>query len=272
MQLIGLTGGIATGKTTASAYLQQQNIPVIDADLLSRQALEPGTSGYQKACRLFPQAVDKGGLLNRGKLGDIIFNDVAARKKLEGIIHPEVQSAIVKTIIWYWFRGYCRVVLDIPLLFETRMDRWMSYTVVITVSGELQIGRLIERSHLTLEQAESRIAAQMPINTKCKLADVVIQNDGDIGALYKLLDVAVVRRWMGNKQILFLSNPPRITPPTTQHCCNIVHKSTLLNYFCFFVSLGTVFFPFPALIMTNAMSVEMPVTPRTNNVSGTATA
>jgi dephospho-CoA kinase len=194
MQLIGLTGGIATGKTTASAYLQQQNIPVIDADLLARRALEPGTSGYQKACRLFPQAVDKDGLLNRGILGDIIFNDVWARKKLERIIHPKVQFAIVKTIAWHWLQGHCRVVLDIPLLFETRMDRWMSYTVVIAASGKLQLKRLMERSHLTLEQAESRIAAQMPIETKCKRANVVIQNDGEIKTLCKLLETMIVYR------------------------------------------------------------------------------
>lgn len=193
MQLIGLTGGIATGKSTASAYLRWNGIPVIDADLLAKRALEPGTSAYKKVCQLFSTAV-VGGVLDRGKLGEIIFNDRDSRRTLERIVHPVVQISIVKAIVWYWLLGYDRIVLDIPLLFETKLNKWMSYTVVITATEEIQEDRLVKRNIMTPEQAKSRISSQMPSREKCKLADVVIYNEGEMSALYEQLDDEIVRK------------------------------------------------------------------------------
>lgn len=194
MQIIGLTGGIATGKSSAVTYLQSQRIPVVDADLLAHQAIAPNTSGYRQVCASFPEAVLKGGMLDRLRLGEIIFNDGKRRRQLERIVHPRVRWAMLKAILGYWLIGRDRVVLDIPLLFETGLHRWMSYTVVITASHEHQIDRLKKRNGLDRQPAERRIAAQMPVEGKAALADVVINNEGDLLFLYQQLQSKVVAK------------------------------------------------------------------------------
>lgn len=194
MQIIGLTGGIATGKSSAVTYLQSQGIAVVDADLFAHQAIAPNTAGCRQVCASFPEAVLRGGLLDRVRLGEIIFSDAKRRRQLERIVHPRVRWAMLKTILRYWLIGRDRVVLDIPLLFETGLHRWMSYTVVIKASHGHQINRLEKRNGLDRESAERRIAAQMPIERKAALADVVIDNEGDLLSLYQQLQLKVVAR------------------------------------------------------------------------------
>jgi dephospho-CoA kinase len=194
MQIIGLTGGIASGKSTVAEYLRKNDITVIDADQLSREALVPGTVGYRKACKMFPTAVDlETGLLDRLKLGEIIFQDYTKRKALERIVHPIVIWGIIKSLAWHWLRGTERVILDVPLLFESRLDRWMSHTVVIATDTSRQLQRLAQRNSFTKQQSLDRINAQMPIEEKCQLADIIIHNDGTFEDLYRQIDEKIIR-------------------------------------------------------------------------------
>lgn len=207
MQLIGLTGGIASGKSTCARMLGQQGIPVVDADEISRNILSPGTKAYRKTCRLFPAAVDKQtGLLNRILLGDIVFTDEQARRRLEAIIHPLVRLEIVKKAALLWCLGADRVVLDIPLLFETGLHKIMSYTICVHASEQHQRERLMARLGLTEAQAISRIAAQMSSEQKCRLADVVIYNDGSLEETKaQLMREAVLKRrpsWLLHRGLL----------------------------------------------------------------------
>lgn len=195
MQIIGLTGGIATGKSTACEYLQNAGIPVIDADRLSRDALQPGTAAYRTVSSLFPEAIDGAtGRLDRAKLGERIFGDARARMRLEAVVHPVVNWAIAKRLLWHWLLGCERVVVDVPLLFEARLDRWVSLTVVVAAAPPLQIERLQRRNNFEPGQAEARLGAQIPIEQKCRMADVVIRNEGDLEALHGELREKVLNR------------------------------------------------------------------------------
>lgn len=193
MQLIGLTGGIASGKSTAAVYLEGRGIPVIDADRLAREALCPGQTAYRQVCRRFPAAVGADGTLDRARLAELVFSDRAARRALEAIIHPVVQRRMALLIGWYWLRGCARVVLDVPLLFETRMDRWVSFSVLITASSATQLARLARREGWSPEHCRARIASQMDAGERIRRADIVIANDADDrAALHAQLEQLVV--------------------------------------------------------------------------------
>ena len=190
MLLVGLTGGIATGKSTVSTLLRQEpySFPIIDADVLARQAVEPGTHAFDAILRTFGQDLalrDESGKitgLDRTALGKRVFSgDEAARKKLNGIVHPAVRSLMAKAVIWEWLvRGSRVVILDIPLLFESGLDRFVGLSVVVATQTETQLQRLMSRDagRLTEEDAQGRIASQWDIEEKARLADVVIDNNG----------------------------------------------------------------------------------------------
>lgn len=194
MQIIGLSGGIASGKSTAANYLRQKGLPVIDADELAREELQPGRSSHRQVCQVFPEARLSDGSIDRTKLANIIFSSPSARRTLETIIHPQVQRAMTQRIAWYWLQGYDRVVLDIPLLFETGLYRWMSYSIVICASTTTQLRRMQMRDAMPADQANARIAAQMPMAIKCARADVVIDNEGEMDDLYRNLDTVLASR------------------------------------------------------------------------------
>lgn len=194
MQLIGLSGGIASGKSTASEHLKRKGIPVIDADVLAREALDPGRPAYRQVCRMFPEVLRPDGLIDRERLAEVVFAEPTARRKLEKLIHPRVKLEIAKRVVWYWLRGYDRIVLDIPLLFETGLFGWMSYTIVVSACRETQIRRMQIRNGMSVDQAQARVAAQMPMALKCAKADVVIENEGTLEELYDNLDRALAVR------------------------------------------------------------------------------
>lgn len=193
MQLIGLTGGVASGKSTAAMYLEGRGIPVIDADRLAREALSPGQAAYHRVCRRFPAAVGANGVLDRARLAELVFSDRSARRALEAIIHPVVRWRMALLIGWHWLRGCARVVLDVPLLFETRMDRWVSFSVLITASPATQLARLARREGWSPEHCRARIASQMTPEERIRRADIVIANDADDrAALHAQLEHLVV--------------------------------------------------------------------------------
>ncbi|MFE1243636.1 dephospho-CoA kinase [Fictibacillus sp. NPDC058756] len=177
--IIGLTGGIATGKSTASLILSEQGIPVIDADIIAREVVMPGKEAYEKIVAFFGDDVllsDK--TLNRARLGEIIFNNSEKRLKLNEIVHPAVRSEMKKQAELHLSDGNPLVIMDIPLLFESKLTHMVDETWLIYTHPDLQLRRLMERDGYSEEQALSRIKSQMPIDEKKELADVVIENNG----------------------------------------------------------------------------------------------
>lgn len=203
MQRVALTGGIATGKSHVLAVFTALGVPTIDADILAREAVAPGTTGFEAVkARFGPSILDPTGALDRRKLGDIIFADAQARRDLEAIIHPAVVAAIDR-----WFTGLEGAaagfaIADIPLLFETGREHQYDIIVVTACELQTQIRRLIARDRVTDTEARQRISAQLPIEEKVRRADYVIRTDGmvaetnaQVHAVYqRLSDPAAARR------------------------------------------------------------------------------
>ena len=131
-KVIGLTGGIATGKSTVSSLLASHGIPIIDADVLAREVVAPGTRALNQIVAEFGRDIlQSDGTLDRPKLGELIFNNDAKRKKLNSIVHPAVRRAMIWRVIKYWLRGEKMCVLDVPLLIEVELWKWMGWVVVV---------------------------------------------------------------------------------------------------------------------------------------------
>lgn len=194
MIVVGLTGGIATGKSTVSNLLRARGVPLIDADVIARQVVEPGTPALAKIQAYFGDAViQPDGTLDRKKLGTIIFDDEEKRRKLNGIVHPAVRWAMLWLVLGYWIRGNKYCVLDVPLLIEGSLWKMVGKVVVVYCSVELQLLRLMLRDNSSREDASSRLNSQLPIAEKVKYADIVIDNSGTRQELEAHVD-ALVRR------------------------------------------------------------------------------
>ena len=186
-RLIGLTGGIATGKTTVSNYLAQQyNLPVLDADLYAREAVDKGSKILKTILQRYGTRLQlPDGNLNRAALGDIVFNNSAEKQWLEMQIHPVVRDRFTRELSQIDTRT---VVLSIPLLFEANLTSLVTETWVVSCDRALQIERLQQRNNLTVTQAKARIDSQMPLQQKIALADLVLVNDGSLSQLYTQID------------------------------------------------------------------------------------
>jgi dephospho-CoA kinase len=223
MLLLGLTGSIATGKSTVSSILSQPpySLPIIDADLLARKVVEPSTAAYNKIVAYFSSTTpdllltngdydkSKGAPLNRPALGRRVFGDSEERKKdravLNKIVHPAVRLEMYKQLLYCYLKGCWAVVLDVPLLFESGLDVMCGTVMVVAVSDPgTQMKRLRERdAHLTAEDAENRVKSQGDVKEKAKRCKargkglgVVVLNDGDKEDLKRELEraMAEVRR------------------------------------------------------------------------------
>jgi dephospho-CoA kinase len=175
---IALTGGIATGKSYVAARIKEAGVPIVDADVLSREVVAPGTPGLAAVRRRFgPDAVRRDGTMDRVRIAQIVFKDKRARLDLEAIIHPAVQKAIDE-----FFAALPKrtpfAVADIPLLFETGREKQFDRIVVVACPRDLQLQRLMERNKLSKDDAERRLNAQLPIEQKVKKATHVIRTDG----------------------------------------------------------------------------------------------
>lgn len=179
---IGLTGGIACGKSTVSAMLTRRGAILIDADRLAREVVEPGTPALAEVARIFGQAVLKeDGSLNRKELGKLIFGSEERRQVLEGILHPPIRKLMLERMEENE-RLYPDklVVADVPLLYESGMEELFQEVLVVYVPPEVQVRRLMERDRLDEEEALKRLQAQMPIEWKKEWADYVIDNSGAV--------------------------------------------------------------------------------------------
>lgn len=197
MLLIGLTGGVATGKSTVVRRLKELGAAVIDADQLAREVVEPGEPALEEIRQRFgPEVIGEDGQLDRARLARIVFEDEEARKALEAIVHPRIRSRMRAKIEEFKAQGEPVVVCDIPLLFETGVALdWVDRTVVVYAPKEVQLQRLMARNGLTLEEAERRIAAQMPTEEKARRADAVIDNSRGLEETFRQVD-ALWKEWM----------------------------------------------------------------------------
>jgi len=179
--IIGLTGGIATGKSTVANMFVEHGIPVVDTDKISFDLLRKGNNAYNEVLALFGvEILLTNGEINRKKLGKTIFNDSLIRKKVNNIIHPKVKSVALSEITRHEELGVKIVVIDVPLLFETDFAKLVDKTIVVYTPPELQLERLISRDLITKEYASLKINSQMPIDEKVKLSDYVINNSKSI--------------------------------------------------------------------------------------------
>jgi len=177
---IGLTGGIATGKSTVAKLLTERGAKLIDLDKIAREVVEPGQPALHAIAERFGQAVlQPDGSLDRKKLGAVVFSDLEERKALEAITHPAIRAVMKERMTRYKAEEPDRlVVVDVPLLFESKLESYFEQVMVVYVPRETQLRRLIERDALTPEEAEKRLAAQMDIEEKKRRADILIHNTG----------------------------------------------------------------------------------------------
>ena len=190
MKVIGLTGGIGTGKSTVSAYLKEKQIPVIDADAIARDMTKPGAPVLPKISALLGESVLlPDGSLNRKAVADLIFQDSALLKAYEALTTREVIAQCQREIERCREEGGCSMaVLDAPLLFESGADRFVDETWLVCADLEVRLARVARRDGTSREQILRRIDHQMPDEEKKALADHVIDNSLDVSRLYEQVD------------------------------------------------------------------------------------
>ena len=178
--LVGLTGGIGTGKSTVSRMFRDLGCLIIDADLLAREVVEPGQPAYDTIVAEFGREIlEPDGQIDRKKLGILVFNDPEKRRRLEELTHPEIrarQAGILEALAADGFDGI--VIFDAALLVETGRAKNMDRLVVVTTDEATQTKRLVLRDNISKEEAARRIRSQMPLSEKVKLAHYVIDNSG----------------------------------------------------------------------------------------------
>ncbi|MDK9853473.1 dephospho-CoA kinase [Staphylococcus equorum] len=175
-KVIGLTGGIASGKSSVSELLTVHGFKVVDADVASRQAVEKGTKGLEQVKEAFgEEAIDEDGNMNRSYVGDVIFNHPEKRLELNEIIHPIVRDIMEEEKEAYLEQGY-NVIMDIPLLFENDLQDTVDEVWLVYTSESIQIDRLMERNNLSMEDAKARVYSQISIDKKRRIADREIDN------------------------------------------------------------------------------------------------
>lgn len=192
MLTIGLTGGIGSGKSTVSQWFIKQGVPVIDADKTVHRILQSDESTKIKLIDKFgSEILSNNGEINRLKLGELVFSDEDARKRLERIVHPRVLEWMNDEQVALKNMGFSVCVWDVPLLFEVGMGPSVDKVWVVWVPYNLQLSRVIARDKLSKSQVDARITAQGELNAKCKLADVIIDNSGSVSETERQLKKAL---------------------------------------------------------------------------------
>jgi dephospho-CoA kinase len=196
MQLFGLTGGIASGKSTVSAMFAQAAVPIIDADELARAVVEPGQPALAEIALRFPGTVGPDGRLDRAKLGARIFADATERTALGAITHPRIQALAMERTAALAERGEPAAIYDAALLIENGLHRGLDGVILVACPEAVQLARLMTRNGLTQAQAKERIASQMPLEQKRPFATWVIDNGGALEATRAQVE-KVISSWVG---------------------------------------------------------------------------
>ena len=193
-RIIGLTGGIATGKTTVAEYLAAQyNLPVGDADIYAREAVAVGSAGLAAVVsRYGPGILLADGSLDRPQLGNIIFHNPSERQWLESIIHPYVRRRLEEFTASCIHEGKELIILAVPLLFEAKMTDLCTEIWVVSCGSDPQLQRLMARDKLTLDQAQARIHSQMPVAEKAAQANLILDNSSTKESLCQQVDAAII--------------------------------------------------------------------------------
>ncbi|OJF95752.1 dephospho-CoA kinase [Alkalibacterium sp. 20] len=179
--VLGLTGGIASGKSTVSQYLKKIGFPVIDADVIARTIMEPDEPTYAKVVDFFGgEIINKDRSINRKRLGEVVFDDKEKLRHLNALMHEDIFNEIMKKRLEMSERKYPLIVIDIPLLYETGYEKYVDEVMVVYTDYATQLSRLRNRDQLTEAEAVKRIEAQESLETKKNKADVVIDNNGTI--------------------------------------------------------------------------------------------
>lgn len=179
IRVIGLTGGIATGKSSVALFFTERGIPVIDADQLARYAVLPGSPALEQIITLFGREVlTRDGELDRKRLGELIFSNPEKRRRLEDILHPEIRKLAEERIAQAAEAGHQRLIYMAPLLIEAGATERVDDIWVVTVRPEIQLDRLMLRDGITREQAQRMVESQMPLSEKERYGSVVIDNSG----------------------------------------------------------------------------------------------
>jgi dephospho-CoA kinase len=188
LKFVGLTGGIGTGKSTVAQMIRAAGIPVLDADVLARQVVEPGQPAHAAIAAAWPDVIGPDGAIDRKKLGARVFNDPAARLQLEAITHPRIQERAEAEARRLEAAGHRLAFYEASLLVESNRHRGFDGLVVVTASEEQQLARAMARDGSTREQALARLRAQMPAEEKRRAATHLIDNSGDLASTQRQVD------------------------------------------------------------------------------------
>ncbi|MCY1062330.1 dephospho-CoA kinase [Nannocystis sp. SCPEA4] len=184
MDVYGLTGGIGSGKSAAAEIFEDCGIPVVSADELSRVVVTPGSEGLGAVVAAFGQGVlDDNGELNRRKLGAVVFKDPALRQKLESILHPRIRERFQDVLATLAATGHKLVVYEVPLLFETGLDRQVKAVILVSAPEAQRIARVVARDRLTEAEVRARLAAQLDDASRRARAHFILENDRDLDHL-----------------------------------------------------------------------------------------
>jgi len=179
--VVGLTGGIGSGKSTVARFFGELGVPVIDADQVAREVVEPGTAGLAEVVEAFGEAVlDDAGRLDRAAVAERVFGDDAARKRLEGILHPKIGAASMQKLAALAAEGHAYAIYEAALIVENGAYRTMNALVVVAVDEATQLARVRARDGLDEAAVRARVASQLPQAEKVAVADWVIENDGTL--------------------------------------------------------------------------------------------
>lgn len=190
--IIGLTGGIASGKSTVSDYLKDKGYPIVDADVISREVVEVGKIGLERISEKFgTDVLNDDGSLNRKALRNIIFSDEQARLDLNSILHPIIHDEILTQLKNYVDKGNDIIIFDAPLLLENNLQDLVDEVWVVSTSYKIQIDRIMKRDGISEKDSRDIISKQMPLYVKEKLADLILYNNGDINNLYEQVENAL---------------------------------------------------------------------------------
>lgn len=193
--IIGLTGSIASGKSTVAKMLEKYRFPIVDADQVARLVVEPGEPALTEIVAAFGEEILlEDGSLNRKKLGDLIFHDPSKRAILNGIIHPAIRKEMLRKRDEWLNNGAEVVIMDIPLLFESKLQHFVEKILVVSLSEEKQLERLMERNQLNEEEARARISSQLPLSVKEEGADAVIYNESTLEKTEQQLNY-ILKEW-----------------------------------------------------------------------------
>ncbi len=196
MYKIGLTGGIASGKSTVVAMLRDYGAAIIDCDIIARDVVQPGSEGLQAVVHAFgPQALLPDGTMNRAYIGSVVFTDAARKKELEDILFPLIHREIDRRTAMLEHAGTKMVFLDMPLLFEVKYHTYVDEVWLVYVDAATQLTRLMARNGYTKEEALARIHSQFPIDEKRSLSQVIIDNTASL----ENTEAQVQKQW---KQLL----------------------------------------------------------------------